>query len=78
MTDLLNQFINQVATESVNAHVRPEPVQAAMPRRWGLAEHKACIRAWQTIGDPKRVSFEDCKLAVEAFLDSLEAQGRGR
>jgi hypothetical protein len=78
MSDLLNQFINQCATESVNAHVRPDPEPAAMPRRWGLAEHRACIKAWQRVGEPRRVSFEDCKLAIEVFLDSLDAQGRGK
>lgn len=71
-----DDFLVGCATECVNAHVRPEPAEALPRRRWGLAEHYAAIKAWQAL-DTRRVSFEDVKLAVETFLDSIEGQ-KGR
>lgn len=44
MPDLLNEFLNQCATESVNAHVAPEPEPVP---RYTMAQHKARVAVWQ-------------------------------
>ena len=69
-------FVTGCATDCVEArevgcHVRPEPVEALPRRRWGLIEHYATIKAWQRLGE-RRVSFEDVRLAVETYLNSVD------
>ena len=60
----------------MHAHVRPEPQEALPARRWGLVEHYATIKAWHMLGE-RRVSYDEVRAAVEAYLDSVDAYARG-
>jgi hypothetical protein len=72
MPDLLNAFLNTCATESVNAHCRPEPIEAPARRRWDLRDHRAAIAAWQRVAGPGKppISFETVVLAIQTYLDA--------
>jgi hypothetical protein len=78
MTDLLNDFINQCASDCVNAHVRPEAAEAFPSRRWDLRDHRAAVRAWQRVAGPGKppISFETVTLAIQTYLDAQSGGGK--
>ena len=74
MTDLLNQFINQAASDCVNAHIAPEPIEAPEPRpaerQRDLVRQRALAWGWRVmVADPSGgpSSLPAFRAGVEAF-----------
>ena len=69
-----DDFLVGCAEDCVNAHVRPEPVEAGRSHRWDLRDHRAAIRAWQRVAVPgQRINFDTTVLIIQTYLDSLDA-----
>ena len=71
MTDLLNSYLNICATESVNAHVTPDPAPAP---RYTRAQQQARIKAWQSIAysGENVISYGTLCAAIDIYEESLE------
>jgi hypothetical protein len=86
MTDLLNDFINAAASDCVNAHIAPEPIEAPEPRpveqQRDLVREEALLLGclamakaggWDT---PHILSFREGVEAYEQHLSRHDYRGR--
>jgi len=82
MTDLLNQFINTCASDCVNAHVAPEPIEAPEPRpverQRDLVRQRALAWGWRvmTADGEALSSLASFKVGVSAYEEYLKCHDR--
>lgn len=67
-------------TSDTHSHVKAEPIEAPQERpRYTYAQHKARVKAWQTIaysGEAHVLSFGTLNAAIDAYEESLRQQHR--